>query len=165
MIDRWGWFDALVLRSTQDDLVAPSAALSDAILWLGLRPTQLRSAIGAALGVPGSRVATPDPRDVARVDGRRLAALAPPLLGHDSPEIRGLAERWLTAPAAAYQIPEPTLEAWLRKPGPCGDLLHARLADEGLALLSPDALGRLAHDSCRGPVRAVARMWIDRLAS
>jgi hypothetical protein len=164
VIDRWAWFDGLVSRCTRGECIEASPALHDAILWLGLRPSDLRAAVGSVLGVPCVRISEPDPRDAARIDGRRLAAVVPSLLRHAEAQVREIGERWLLEPVTAYQLPPATLEHWLDIEGPCGDLLAARVDAEGLALLGLPALERLGRTSTRPNVREAAARWLHGVA-
>ena len=162
-MDRWAWFDALVTRCVDVTPLRPSAALADAVLDLGLSPRQLAAAVGSVLGVAGSQVATPSPHDVARVDGRKLAVLAGPLLQHRTQRVRAIAEAWLATPAAAYQIPRDTLADWLVDDAPPARLLLDRLPREGLALLGPDAVRRVGTEAPRA-VRDAIGPWTTRLS-
>ncbi len=163
MIDRWAWFDALVQRCVDESPLRPSAALADAVLQLGLSPRELAAAVGSVLGVAGSQVGSPSPHEVARVDGRKLAVLAGPLLQHRTRQVRAIAEAWLSTPAAAYQIPRDTLADWLVDDAPPARLLVGRLPREGLALLGAHAVRRVCTEA-PGPIRAALEAWTTRLS-
>lgn len=158
--DRWDWLRELVVHPR---VTASSPAVRDAICRLGLPVAQIVEGVAAVLELPAHRVAAADPEAIARVDGHRLATLLPALAAHDHPGVRDLAERWLRVPATAYQIPPAILEAWLAGDGPCAAVLASRLRDEGLALLAPPALERLAARAVRPAVREAAAHWLERL--
>jgi hypothetical protein len=157
---RWDWLRELV---THPRVTASSVAVGDAICRLGLPPAQIVEGVAFVLDLPPARVEEADPEAVARVDGRRLATLLPALALHEHRAVRELADRWLHAPATAYQIPPAILEAWLAGDGPCVGALASRLRHEGLALLPPRALQRLADRAVRPAVRAAAAEWLERL--
>jgi hypothetical protein len=115
--------------------------------------------------VPSCRIADPERRDIVRVDGRRCALVIAVLLEHPDPAVRSIGARWLDEPATAYQLPVASLERWLSAPGPCGDRLEPRVAEEGLALLGPEVLTRLARASSRATVRAAAAAWDHRVTA
>lgn len=157
---RWDWLRELVLHPR---VTASSTAVSDALCRLGLGEAQIVEGIAAVLDMPLHRVRDADPEAVARADGRRLAALLPALASHDDRSVRELAERWLLEPATAYQLPPDVLEAWLSGDGPCAGPLASRVEHEGLALLPPPALARLAERAVQPAVRSAARRWLERI--
>jgi hypothetical protein len=163
---RWDWLYELVRRGLapgDDTAPTPGPALRDALERLGLSPAAIIEGVATVLELAPGRLREPDGATVARVDPDQLGALLPFLVEHGHPEIREIGERWLACPGAAFQLPRPAVERWLRQPGRMGDILTPRLRTEGLALLGPDALLRLSKASSREPVRRAAEHWLTRL--
>jgi hypothetical protein len=164
---RWDWLYELVRRGLRpgDDASAPAPgpALRDALERIGLSPDAIVEGVATVLELAPGRLREPDGATVARVDPDQLGVLLPFLVEHGHPEIREVGERWLACPGAAFQLPRPAVEGWLRQAGRMGDLLAPRVRGEGLALLGPDALLRLSKGSSREAVRRAAEQWLTRL--
>ncbi len=162
---RWDWLYELVRRGLRpsDDPSAPAPALRDALERIGLSPDAIIEGVATVLELPPGRLREPDGATVARVDPDQLGVLLPFLVQHGHPEIREIGERWLACSGAAFQLPRPAVERWLREPGRMGDLLAARVRGDGLALLGPDALLRLSKASSRENVRRAAEHWLTRV--
>lgn len=162
---RWAWLHDLVGRARTEipDDGGPRPALADALQGMGFSAHALLEGIAAVLEVPSARLRDPDADTIARVDGARLAVLLPPLLDHHAHDVRRVAQRWVSRPALAYQLPRAVLERWLRGTGTMAALIEPRLVDEGLALLGPAALHRLAVVAQRPGIRNAAHGWVARV--
>lgn len=173
---RWDWLYELVRRGLrpapdaehephehEPSPVAPGRALRDALERIGLSPDAIAEGVAAVLGLSAETLREPDGSAVARVDPEQLGVLLPFLVEHEDAEIRGIGERWLACPGAAFQLPRATVERWLAEAGRMGDLLAPRLRSDGLALLGPDALLRLSRTTTRPTVRHAAEHWLARL--
>ena len=156
---RWHWLADLVDLPRSD-----RPALRDALTWLGFSETALVEGIAAILDVTPQRLVAPDDATVARVDPQRLAAVLPRLLDDERAALRSIGERWLSCPAAAYQLPPALVEGWMRSTGTATTLLRARIEREGLALLGGDALRRLAKDATDAAIREAAQRWVARFS-
>lgn len=165
---RWDWLRELVQRERAVHVARGGQpargrrdALRDALARLGLAPDALIDGVAAALGIAPLELCTPTPATVGRVEGEDLATLLPLLLEHASDELRTIGARWLAEPAVLYHVPADASEQWLVGSTDIAERLAARLADEGLAWLGPDALRRLALHGCTPEVRDVATRWVD----
>ncbi len=165
---RWDWLYDLVRRglrptSAEATTSAPGQALRDALEHIGLSSDAIVEGVGTVLGLSPDSLRSPDATIVAGVNPDQLGVLLPFLVEHDDPQIGAIGQRWIGLPGAAFQVPRATVERWLAEDGPMGDQLAARVRSEGMALLGPDALLRLAKTSTRSEVRRAAEHWVSRL--
>jgi hypothetical protein len=168
----WDWLRELVRRGLpqaegerDDEAARARQALHDALCRLGLRTHEVIEGIADVLGVHPTRLTTPDPETIASVDREHIGALLPFLLEHDDAELRTIGERWLTSPTTAFELGRDVLVRWLERDGPASRVLAPRLPRDGLSLLGPDELARLASTSESARVRQNARVWVSRLGS
>ena len=161
----WAWLQDLVGRaSAQEPTEAgPRPALADALQTMGFSARAVLEGFAAVLGVSVAEVADPDAATIGRADAAGLSVLLPPLLDHHAHDVRRAAQRWVSCPALAYRLEPTVVEGWLRGAGPMAALLEARLAEEGLAMLGPAALHRLAVVASRPGVREAAQTWLARV--
>ncbi len=117
------------------------------------------------LGMELELVIDPDAAAIARTDRSLLGEVLPDLLADADPQVQTAGARWLAIPATAYELDPAQIEAWLAEDGPAAQQLADRLAREGLALIGPEALGRLARDAVLPEVKDAAQVWVQRLAA
>ncbi len=117
------------------------------------------------LGLELAQVIDPDRSAIARTDRARLGEVLPDLLADPDPEVQTAGARWLALPATAYELDPAQVEAWLAGDGPAAQQLADRIPREGLALVGPEALGRLARDATMPEIKDAAKRWVDRLAA
>jgi len=165
---RWDWLADLVAREaialTHDANDAPRRpALRDAISGLGWRAELLIDGLAEALQIAPHALRRPEPTVVLQTEPARLAAVLSALLDHADPRLLAVAERWLDCREVAYQLPPSTLARWLQSRRAVAERLRDRLPREGLALLGPDRLRRLAEDALDPATRKAAQQWVQRL--
>jgi hypothetical protein len=168
----WDWLRDLIHRGLSGDAersepAEPGAhqALRDALSRLGLHKNELVEGIADVLGLHAVRFENPDPGTVAGVDREHLEVLLPLLIEHADPALRDIGERWLANPTTVFELRRDIVLRWLERDGEASRVLAPRLAREGLALLGPDALARLAVTSESQRVRDNARVWVRRLGA
>ena len=89
--------------------------------------------------------------------------LLPVWLEHESEQLRAVGQRWLALHSTLYEIDTAVLERWLGDEGRLVEAVAPRLEREGLALLGPEGLARLAHKAVDANVKAIAESWRERL--
>jgi hypothetical protein len=168
----WDWLRDLFHRGLSGDTARrepaePRAhqALCDALSRLGLHTSELVEGIADVLGLHPVRFENPDPETVARVDPGQLEVLLPLLIEHTDPALRSIGERWLANPTTVFELRSDIVLSWLERDGEASRMLAPRLAREGLALVGPDGLARLAVTSKSQRVRENARVWLRRLGA
>ncbi|MBL4687593.1 MAG: hypothetical protein JKY37_23560 [Nannocystaceae bacterium] len=166
---RWHWLADLVRREADRQHATPAGenvetrpALSDAVQQLGWHADEIIDGLAAVLATTPGKLRQPDPRTAREIDPHRLAVVLGVLLTQRDDGVRAIAGAWLRCPAVAYHLPAITLERWLRQGGPGAALFSGRIAAEGLALLGPDALRRLAAAAADQETRAAAKRWVSR---
>jgi hypothetical protein len=118
--------------------------------------------VAAVLGMSEHALAEPNPRTVRQADPGQLGVVLQFLVHHQRAELRSIGERWLQCPAVVYHLDPSTVLVWLESDDRIATLLAPRIADEGLAILGPDAMVRLGRRA-RPAARAAARRWSQRL--
>jgi hypothetical protein len=168
----WDWLRDLIHRGLSGDTVRSEPteprshqALRDALNRLGLHSSELVDGIADVLGLHPVRFENPDPDTVAGVDREQLEVLLPLLLEHTDPALRCVGERWLANPTTVFELRRDIVLGWLQRDGEASRMLAPRLAREGLALLGPDNLARLAVTGKSQRVRDNARVWVRRLGA
>lgn len=168
----WDWLRDLIHRGLAGDTVQseptePRAhqALRDALNRLGLHTSELVEGIADVLGLHPVRFENPDPDTIARVDREHLEVLLPLLIEHADPSLRNIGARWLANPTTVFELRSDIVVGWLEHDGEASRMLAPRLAREGLALVGPDGLARLAMTSKSQRVRDNARVWVRRLGA
>lgn len=163
---RWDWLADLVAREAialgRDD-TRRRPALRDAITGLGFRAESLIEGLAVALQIAPDALRRPEPAVVLRTEPARLAAVLSALLDHPDAHLVAIAEGWLACREVAYQLPPSTLARWLQSRRAVAERLRDRLPREGLALLGPDRLRRLAEDALDPATREAAQQWVQRL--
>jgi hypothetical protein len=168
----WDWLRDLIHRglsgaTSQGEPAEPTThqALRHALSRLGLHTKELVEGIADVLELHTVRFENPDPDTVAGVDHAHLEVLLPLLVEHTDPALRNIGERWLAIPTTIFELPRDVVVGWLERDGEASRMLAPRLAREGLALLGPDNLARLAVTSRSQRVRDNARVWVRRLGA
>ena len=161
----WDWLHDLVRRELtgHSDDERPTPALHDALVDLGHDYEDLVAGIAEVLEIHPARMAHPDPDTIAAIDPRTLAIVLPFLLEHPDPQVRAVGTRWIESPTTLYELPPTVLEQWLRGDDRAAHQVRARLPDEGLALLGPGPILRLARGDAPEATRAAAAAWARRL--
>ena len=167
---RWDWLYELVhhrlQRAQADEGPAGTAsageALREALTRLGLSPDAVIEGVAAVLRISPHALAEPDSDTVRGGDPEELAVLLPFLVHHERLEVRSIGERWLRCAPLPYQLPARTVVTWLESDDRIAACLGPRLEAEGLAMLGPDAMARLARTG-RPAVREAAQRWAARL--
>jgi hypothetical protein len=152
----WAWLGALL------DSPAGTEALRHALVGLGFERAQLLRGLASQLGVDLESLEHPDPRAVATCRRTRVGVAVPILLDHPDPRLAAMGRRWLTATGMLYEIDPTQVERWLVDDAEIARLLAPSIAREGLALLGPTVLRRLAASAPRA-TRALAADWVRRL--
>ncbi|WP_146155304.1 hypothetical protein, partial [Enhygromyxa salina] len=122
-----------------------AASLRESLARLGLEPGAVIEGISTILEVDQATLREPSETSLGELEPELLAMLLPVWLEHESDELRAIGHRWLALPATPYEIDVALLERWAATAGPLATALAPRLEREGLALLGPEALARLAH--------------------
>lgn len=141
-----------------------AASLREALERLGLAPEAVLEGIASILELSPEQLAEPTPETLRELEPELLAILLPVWLEHDAEPLRAIGRRWLALPNTLYELDVAVVERWASKPGPLAQALAPRLEREGLALLGPEALGRLAHRAEDVSVRGTAAAWRERLS-
>lgn len=152
----WAWLGALL------DSPARTQALRHALIGLGFSQHQLLRGLASQLGVTTEGLERPDPAALAACRRDRVGTVIPILLEHPDARLVAVGRRWLTAAGMLYEIDPSHVERWLTDDGDIARLLAPSIAREGLALLGPTALRRLAT-SAPPATRALAADWVRRL--
>lgn len=167
----WDWLRELVERGITGDASAAAdapdhhGALRDALTRLGLGKDELIEGVAEVLEIHPVRFENPDPETIAGVDREQLATLLPYLLEHSDAAVRDIGSRWLDSPTTVFELPQQVVVGWLLEDGVAARRLAPRLRREGLALLGPDGLSRLARDAANPRVKDGARAWIQRMGA
>ena len=148
------------VSETEDDA---AIRLRDSLARLGLEPTAVVEGIATILELDEDRVREPSPETLRALAPELLTMILPVWIEHESEELQTIGARWLALPATPYELDASVLERWVAKPGALARALAPRLEDEGLALLGPEGLGRLAKTAADPAVRGCAERWRVRL--
>jgi hypothetical protein len=180
----WDWLRELVQRqlsrpSASDDPRArawsephtthtpqgAAAALREALDRLGLQPAALLEGIATIVDMKLDELRSPTPASVAKIELELLAMLLPFWLEHEAAELVEVGRRWLALPNVIYEFDRELVESWLIGEGAMARALVGRLDREGLALLGPEGIARVAHRARKADVRAGAERWRARLVA
>jgi len=153
------WSEPHTTRTPQ----GAAAALREALERLGLAPAMLLEGIATIVEIDVDELRAPTPASVAKIDIELLAMLLPFWLDHDADELRALGRRWLSLPNAVFEFDRALVESWLIDEGAIARALLGRLDHEGLALIGPEGLTRVAQRARASEVRASAQRWRERL--
>lgn len=173
----WDWLRELVHRQLHKpaessdhapthepiDPHGAAASLREAVERLGLEPAAVLEGIATILELDPQQLAEPSEATLRALEPELLALLLPVWLEHDSEQLRAVGRRWLALHSTLYEIDAAVLERWLSGEGRLVDAVAPRLAREGLALLGPEGLARLAHKAADAKVKGIAQTWRDRL--
>ncbi|PRQ09848.1 hypothetical protein [Enhygromyxa salina] len=138
------------------------ASLRESLDRLGLEPSALIEGIATILELDQQQLREPTAETLRELEPELLELLLPVWLEHASDELREIGKRWLALPATVYEVDVALLERWVGGEGPLAAALAPRLEREGLALLGPEALARLAHTAKHPRAKATATRWRDR---
>jgi hypothetical protein len=154
--DGWTWLGRLLDRPDRP------AAIEHAICRLGFSTGELLDGLSDQLALARRELENADPAGLARCRRWRLGATVPAMLRHRDPRLSGLAHRILVRGRTVYELEPESLERLLVEHAEIAEQLAPRLAREGLALLGPSALRRLASAA---PARIAAPVgaWVARL--
>jgi hypothetical protein len=139
------------------------ASLRESLERLGLDPSALIEGIATILEVDQQQLREPTAATLRELEPELLAMLLPIWIEHESDELRGIGKRWLALPATPYELDVALLERWAGGEGSLAAALAPRLEREGLALLGPEALTRLARTAREPRTKSIAGRWRDRL--
>jgi hypothetical protein len=137
--------------------------LRELLAHLGLAPEAIVEGIAEITGIEEAQLRAPDLDTLRRVEPEMSTMLLQYWLEHDSAQLREIGRRWLALEPVPYEIEVEILEAWAASEGPLAAALGERLEREGLALLGPEGLARLAHKAIEPRNRAIAARWQQRL--
>jgi hypothetical protein len=140
-----------------------SDALRESLERLGLEPDAVLEGLSTILELDIDTLRHPTPELLADLEPELLAMLLPVWLEHDSEDLRAIGRRWLALPNTPYELDLDLLERWASGEGRLAEALAERLEHEGLAMLGPEALGRLAHTAANARVKQIAERWRERL--
>lgn len=142
-----------------------AAALREALDRLGLQPAALLEGIAVLVEMNVAELRSPTPASVAKIDLELLAMLLPFWLEHEAEELLEVGRQWLALPHVIYEFDRDLVESWLVGEGAMTRALVGRLDREGLALLGPEGIGRVAQRARKADVRASAERWRTRLVA
>jgi hypothetical protein len=152
----WAWLGALLDTSSQ-----PSA-LRHALRELGFSRRVLLGGLASQLDLSAEAFWRAKPESFLRCQKGRLGTLVPELIQHPDAQLAELGQRWLANPDVVYEIDPRIVEAWLSRDTELARALEPMLEREGLALLGPQALRRLAREAPPS-TRLLAAEWVARL--
>jgi hypothetical protein len=173
----WDWLRELVQRQLQKpatsadesgqaatlDSHGAAASLREALERLGLAPEAVLEGISTIVGVELALLREPNDATRRALEPELLAMLLPVWLEHPTEQLQAVGRRWLALHATIYEIDPSVIERWLSGEGRLAEAVAARLEREGLALLGPEGLARLAHKATDDHIKAIAESWRDRL--
>ncbi len=176
----WDWLRELVARQLSKPAPSPdgepdseppepldahgaAASLAEALERLGLEPEAVLEGIATILEIDPQELREPTPATLRELEPELLAMLLPVWLGHESPQLREVGQRWLDLRASLYEVDVAVLERWVSGEGRLAAAIAPRLEREGLALLGPEGLARLAHKAADPRIKAIAEAWRERL--
>lgn len=145
-----------------DDFGA-AASLREALERLGLEPEAVLEGIATILEIDLEQLCAPTNQTLRGLEPELLAMLLPVWLEHESPQLRAVGQCWLELPATPYEVDAAVLERWACGAGPLAEAVAPRLEREGLALLGPEGLARIAHKATDPRIKASADAWRERL--
>jgi hypothetical protein len=152
-----------VAAAPEHDSQQAAGNLRDSLARLGLEPHAVIEGLSTILEIEQDKLREPTPELLASIEPELLALLLPVFIEHDSEALREVGARWLALTATPYEIDAAVLERWAGGEGALALALAPRLEREGLALLGPEGLGRLAHGAAQAQVKSIAARWHARL--
>jgi hypothetical protein len=155
--------DGEVAAAPEHDSQQAASNLRDSLARLGLEPHAVIEGLSTILEIEPDKLREPTPELLAGLEPELLALLLPVFIEHDSEALREVGRRWLALAATPYEIDAAVLERWAASEGALALALAPRLEREGLALLGPEGLSRLAHGAAQGRVKGIAARWHARL--
>ena len=144
---------------------SPAVSLRDALEHLGLEPDKLIAGIATALELETAELREPTLATLRKLEPEALVLLLPFWLEHESAKLRRIGHRWLELGPTLYEVDVEVVEGWAAGPGLLATAIGDRLEREGLALLGPEGLARLAHKAMEPRTRSLAASWQTRLRS
>ncbi|HLT38271.1 MAG TPA: hypothetical protein VK034_18425 [Enhygromyxa sp.] len=172
----WDWLRELVHRQLHkpaagetSDVFEPqdphgaAASLREALAQLGLEPEAVLEGIASILEIDPEQLAEPSEATIRKLEPELLALLLPVWLEHESEQLREIGRCWLALHSTIYEIDVAVLERWLGGEGQLAAAIAPRLEREGLALLGPEGLARLAHKAGDRRIKNIAESWRERL--
>jgi hypothetical protein len=173
----WDWLRDLVARQLErrdasegeQAETSPQAAhaavasLRESLERLGLEPSAVIEGIATILEIDQRQLREPTAATLRALEPELLAMLLPVWIEHESEQLRAIGKRWLALPATPYELDAVLLERWAGSTGPLALALAPRLEHEGLALLGPEALARLARTAREPRNKSIAARWRERL--
>lgn len=142
---------------------AAVASLRESLDRLGLEPGALIEGIATILELDQQQLREPTAASLRELEPELLEMLLPVWIEHESEQLREVGKRWLALPATPYELDVALLERWAGGEGPLATALAPRLEREGLALLGPEALIRLAHTAKDPRSKIITTRWRERL--
>lgn len=158
-------------RSDPDAPTATDAARPDtgvhplldaALAGVGGDVSALLEGFARTLEIETEQLETPTPKVLATLDPDALGEILDALAEAESPRLRACFRAWMDLPTTAYELDAERLEGWLEQGRLPAQRLAGRLPSEGLALLGPASLERLARRSRSPRVRAFCQGWARR---
>lgn len=140
-----------------------AASLRESLEQLGLEPEAVLEGIATILEIEPAELREPSEATLRKLEPELLALLLPVWLEHESEQLRAVGRRWLALHSTIYEIDPTVIERWASGEGPLADAVAPRLEREGLALLGPEGLVRLAHKAADRRIKAIAETWRERL--
>lgn len=142
-----------------------ASALREALERLGLPSAMLLEGIATIVDMDVAELRSPTSASMAKIDLELLAMLLPFWLEHEAHELQVVGRRWLALPNVIYEFERELIESWLVQDGAIAKALAGRLDREGLALLGPEGIGRVAHRAREAEVREAVERWRARLVA
>ncbi|KIG16770.1 hypothetical protein DB30_04114 [Enhygromyxa salina] len=139
------------------------ASLRESLDRLGLEPSALIEGIASILELDERALREPTAATLRELEPELLEMLLPVWIEHESEQLRAIGKRWLALPATPYEIDVAVLERWAGGAGVLAASLAPRLEREGLSMLGPEALSRLARTAKDPRAKSVATRWRERL--
>jgi hypothetical protein len=170
----WDWLRDLVARqlerrdTSEGEQAEPSqhaavASLRESLERLGLESSAVIEGIATILEIDQRQLCEPTAATLRALEPELLEMLLPVWIEHESEQLRAIGKRWLALPATPYELDVALLERWAGSTGPLALALAPRLEQEGLALLGPEALARLARTAREPRNKSIAARWRERL--
>lgn len=140
-----------------------AATLREALERLGLEPEAVLEGIATILEIDPAELREPTDATLRKLEPELLGLLLPVWIEHESETLQVIGQRWLALRSTIYEIDPIVLERWASGEGRLASAIAPRLEREGLALLGPEGLARLAHKSADRRIEQSAKTWHERL--